>query len=264
MPPASCFLRRATWLALLLALAGPAHAALQDEIQVYDDSINDPKEVGLELHVNATPSSRVKPAYPGEVTSLHGLRLTGEFSYGVTPSFELGLYVPTVYDNNGDYKLAGLKARAKWMPLRPDKVNGGWFAGANVELAKVRYRYDEATTNSEVKLISGWRNKDWLLAGNLNFENAWTGPDARHRPELGIALKATREVAPGLAPGLEYYVGTGPIGHVAPANDQERVIYAVLDVDIKPFVFNVGIGRGLTDASDKWTLKAIFEIPLSR
>lgn len=29
------------------------------------------------------------------------------------------------------------------------------------------------------------------------------------------------------------------------------------------WVFNFGIGRGLTRATDRWTLKWIFEVPLS-
>ena len=35
-----------------------AAAALSDEIQVYTDDINAPREFGLELHVNTTPSGR--------------------------------------------------------------------------------------------------------------------------------------------------------------------------------------------------------------
>ena len=36
-----------------------------------------------------------------------------------------------------------------------------------------------------------------------------------------------------------------------------------IDVDMKPLVFNFGVGRGLTEASDKWTVKAIIEVPLN-
>jgi len=47
------FLAAAATLAAL-----PCRADLQDEIQVYDDAINSPRELGLELHVNTTPSGR--------------------------------------------------------------------------------------------------------------------------------------------------------------------------------------------------------------
>jgi hypothetical protein len=115
-----------------------------------------------------------------------------------------------------------------------------------------------------LKIIGGHRSKDWLLAGNLNFGASLAGAGAGSRPDLEVALKATRDVGHGLAPGLEVYVATGPVGRPVPADEQDRRVYAVLDVDRKPWVFNVGVGRGLTPASDKWTVKAIFEIPLGR
>ena len=34
-----------------------------------------------------------------------------------------------------------------------------------------------------------------------------------------------------------------------------------MDFDRKPLAFNVGVGRGMTGATDQWTVKAIFDIP---
>ena len=68
---------------------GTATAALSDEIQVYTDDINAPGEYGLELHVNTTPSGRTTPDYPGEAVPNHGLRITPEFSYGITKTWEV-------------------------------------------------------------------------------------------------------------------------------------------------------------------------------
>ena len=73
-----------------------AFAALPDEIQVYADDINKPGAAGLELHVNTTPKGTNRPAYPSEITTHHGLRVTPEFSYGLSHDFEAGLYLPTV------------------------------------------------------------------------------------------------------------------------------------------------------------------------
>jgi len=33
---------------------------------------------------------------------------------------------------------------------------------------------------------------------------------------------------------------------------------------MKPLAFNFGVGRGLTEASDKWTIKAIIEVPINQ
>src|ERR1700730_8127318 len=112
-----------------LALApGLACAALSDEIQVYDDDINTPREVGLELHVNATPKGRSAPDYPGEVVPNHGLRITPEFSYGLTKTWEAGLYIPTNREPSGDVSVAGAKLRLKWLPICPAADEAGWLA----------------------------------------------------------------------------------------------------------------------------------------
>jgi hypothetical protein len=40
------------------------------------------------------------------------------------------------------------------------------------------------------------------------------------------------------------------------------VLYFVVDFERKGFGVNFGIGRGLTNASDDWVIKAIVSIPL--
>ena len=134
---------------VLSACALPAHAVLPDEIQVYTGDINAPGELGLELHVNTTPSGIGAPGYPGEVTTPHGWRATAEFSYGLTPSLELGLYVPTTLTRENTFYVTGPKVRMKWMPVRP--VDGvGNFAGINVELAHVAGRFEASQNAAEL------------------------------------------------------------------------------------------------------------------
>ena len=94
-----------------------AHAALSDEIQVYTDDINAPGEFGLELHVNTTPRGRSTPDYRGEVVPNHGLRVTPEFSYGLTETWEAGLYIPTNRESSGNFSIAGAKLRLKGQPI---------------------------------------------------------------------------------------------------------------------------------------------------
>jgi hypothetical protein len=60
--------------------------------------------------------------------------------------------------------------------------------------------------------------------------------------------------------GFEYYVDAGPLRHRLPANQQSRVLYFAWDGKIGKSEINVGIGRGFTDASDRWVLKTIYEI----
>lgn len=257
--------KNVTLLALALAAtlaSAPCRADLQDEIQVYDDSINQPHEFGLELHVNTTPTGRGFPNYPGEVPPLHALRMTPEFSWGLTRTLELGLYTPTVVRPDGHFDLAGGKLRAKWIPLQP-QGGVGPFAGVNFELSRLAHRYSESQNTLETRFIGGWRNADWLLAVNPTF-GFNLSPGYRGAPDFDLQLKVARKMLPGIAGGVEVYSGMLQAGHQLPWQQQDNRIFLALDVDRKPWVFNFGVGYGLTQAADKWTIKAIFEVPVHR
>ena len=73
----------------------------QDEIQVYDNSIDKQGEWGLELNVNSKPSGRSVPDYPGEVPPAHALPSTPELSYGLGHGVETGLYLPSIVNAEG-------------------------------------------------------------------------------------------------------------------------------------------------------------------
>jgi hypothetical protein len=245
---------------LLFLVVASAHAALQDEIQVYTDEINTPGEHGLELHVNSTPSGIGTPSYPGEVTSLHGLRLTPEFSLGLTRTIEVGLYVPTAYSAGGSVHAPGLKARLKWLPMQPQEF-GGFFAGVNFEYSQINQRFAASPRAGEMRNILGWRNDDWLLAINPIFGFAYS-PGVPHTPGLEIATKVNRKIRDGLSLGWERYNERGPYNQSLPYQQQMLVNYVVADFEVRGFDVNLGVGKGQTTASDKWTFKAIIGIPL--
>ena len=246
--------------ALLLFSAAPA-SAINDEIQVYTDDINKPGEFGLELHMNTTPAGRSTPDYPGDSIPRHGFRLTPEFSYGLTSDFEAGLYLPTVRDADGSFSASGLKLRLKWLPVKPAEDNPGWYAGINWEVARVDKRYSDSPMTAEMRMIGGFRADKWLLG--INPILSWDlSPGYRNGgPDAVLGFKAAHDVREGIALGVEYYTGVGKLTHPLPHSLQEHTIYAVLDFDRKPFVFNFGVGRGLTGATDQWTVKAIVDVP---
>lgn len=250
------------WSLFALAMPLAASAALPDEIQVYTSDINKPGEFGIEVHVNTTPSGRSMPSFPGEITTPHRWRFTPEFSYGLAPSVELGLYTPFVFGKGGTNKFAGPKVRVKWMPLRVDEEDRGAFAGVNVEYAWIDKSLEQATQGIEVRPIIGWRNEEWLVAANpiLGFDRA--GPEKSGTPSFDPAVKVGRTVAKGVMAGLEYYGGYGRVNQFAPRSEREHALFLALDVDREPFVVNFGIGRGLNRNTDKWTVKLIFEVPL--
>jgi len=232
-----------------------------DEIQVYTDDINKPGEFGLELHVNTTPKGRSIPRYPGEITPQHGLRFTPEFSYGLTRELEAGLYLPYARDAEGAIRFAGPKLRLKWLPLRPEEGNQGWFMGANLEYGLVAAAFEQSSRSLELRPILGYRGREWLFAANPILGWDLAGPDRDGKPDFSPSAKVARNLAAGIALGVEYYAGLGKLNNILPHVEQSHTLYFALDYDRKPWVFNVGIGRGLTGATDRWTLKTIIELP---
>jgi len=260
LPGQSC--GRLVLAAGLMFVCASARAVLIDEIQVYTDDLRDPGEFGLELHLNTTPSGRSVPDYPGEITPQHGVRLTPEFSYGVAPSVELGFYLPTDRNPGAGPYLAGVKPRVKWLPLHPAHNEAGWFAGANLELSAVAQRFEQGRYALELRPIIGWRSHGWLLAGNPVLGKELGGPRGAEAPDFAPSMKIGRTVMSGVQLGLEYYADLGPVSGILPAPQQSHALFLALDFDREPWAFNFGVGHGLNDATDAWTVKFIFEVPL--
>jgi len=257
------YLILATNLALALPLLhASAHAALPDEIQVYVDDLNDPGQLGLQEHINTTPVGDSDPDYPGESLARHGTRFTSEFAYGLTRDLEAGAYLPLVMESAGDTRLAGLKLRLKWVPLKPAQDGAGVFAGLNGELSQVGYRFDDHRRAFELRPILGWRDAQWLLAANPVLEFALAGPDKNQAPGFSPQFKVARTVASGLAAGVEYYADLGSISNFDPYSEQKHTLYLAVDIDRKPWNVNFGVGRGFTASTDRLTVKMIINIPL--
>ncbi len=248
---------------LLMLVCSAAHADIKDEIQVYADDINAAGQFHLELHINTTPKGRSAADYPGEITPLHALRINPEFSYGLSKTVELGLYIPTVLQSSGDYGIAGTKLRLKWLPIQPGD-HGGWFAGENFEFSTLAKKYSKSRLALELRTITGWRNRDWLIAFNPIIDYDLSPATDRRNPDFNIGLKLSRRIFNGVQIGPEYYSDFGHVRHFEPYSRQDNTLYLVADIDRGPLPFQIGVGRGLTAASDYWTVKAILEIPFDQ
>jgi hypothetical protein len=247
-------------LLVISVMVNPVKASLLDEIQVYTDDINAAGETGLELHINTTPKGIDAPSYPGELTNNHGFRLTPEFSLGLSPTTELGLYLPTTRANDGNWYLAGAKVRFKWLPIQASE-HSGWFAGVNFELGQLKQVFSQSTRAVEVRNIIGWKDEKWLLAVNPILGWDVSPGYVHHSPDLTMAYKISRKVTDQQALGVEYYNGRGRMNDPLAPSLQNNQVFLVLDHEGKPFNFNFGIGKGQTQVSDSWTIKGIIEVP---
>lgn len=81
-------------------------------------------------------------------------------------------------------------------------------------------------------------------------------------PDFRLNFKIAREINDEWALGFEHYADFGRINKIPNSSQQDHVFYLVADFERKDFGVNFGIGRGLTNASDDWVVKAIVSIPL--
>lgn len=244
-------------LALLVLTAGTA-AAAPEEIQVYMNEMGKPGEFGLDVHANYVLSGAREPDYPGAQLSRHSLRVTPEFSYGLSPSLELGAYVLASRDGDGRYDIGGEKLRLKFIPTPPD---GPLFYGANLEIGRVGRRFDENPWNGELKGILGYRGSRWTAAVNVNIDFKVSGP-APAPTTIGLASKLGYAISGKTTAGLESYNELGEARRLGNVGRRPHTTYAVVDTSMKGWDLNLGIGRGNRQASDRWVLKAIIGVPV--
>lgn len=222
------------------------------------DEINAPKKFGLDIHTNYVLSSRRLLDYIGEQAPMHVLRVTPEFSYGLTANWELGGYILVSRTSNNNTSIDGEKIRLKY--LASQEPGQAYFWGANLEVGRVAHRIDENPWNAELKAMFGFHGDRWTLATNANIGWKISGPAASpagFRLDSKIAYKTDH----GFEVGLESYNEFGPIKNMGHLNQQSQTLFAVLDINVRGWDLNLGIGRGMTSASDRWILKTIVNVP---
>ncbi|HEY6868763.1 MAG TPA: hypothetical protein VI199_03300 [Novosphingobium sp.] len=244
--------------AALLLGAAPARAA-DEEIQVYMDELGARGEVGLDLHVNDVLRGQPGADWPGGEAALHRWRLTPEWSLGLGGGFEAGAYLPlTTITPDGVVRAGGVKGRLKWVaPHRPT----GAFWGANLEIGRVGYRLDQNPWNGELKLIGGWRNDHWELAGNLNYDFKIAGP-VPAPSSLELATKVDYRVAPQVKIGIESYNGLGEVRDLGRLGASDQATYLTVDTMLGGFDIDAGIGKGYGASADATVLKFVIGVPL--
>ena len=248
--------------AILLGVLLPGEArGADEEIQVYMDEMNPAGGYGLDVHLNYVPEGR--PAnfdWLGQEASQRRLRVTPEWSYGLTSWLELGAYLPLMeIDARQGLEIGGIKGRIKF--IAPHKQGSHFFWGFNYELGRVRRRINVNPWNSEIKAIAGWRQGKVTLAGNVNFDFVVSGP--RPGPAtFQLATKAAYELTPGFSVGLENYNDLGNTHRLRLNRHGDHMTFVTIDKAFGRFDLNLGVGRGYGAPEDKWVVKAIVGIPI--
>lgn len=242
------------WMAatLFILLTGPVQAFAQaDEIQVYDGGLAPLGTFNLTLHNNFTPDGLKIPEFAGAVLANKSFNGVPEFALGVTPWFEAGLYLPLYSrDAKAGWGLDGFKLRALFAVPGADERT--FVYGANFEFSYNARRWDSTRVTSEVRPIIGWHLKPVDIIFNPILDTAYDGvKNFVFAPSTRVAYNFPS----GVAVAVEEYSDYGPLRRLHSVSEQAHQVYWVVDAVIKGWDVEAGIGAGLTNGSDKLTLK---------
>lgn len=248
-------------VAVLCLLCGAPRAFAQaDEIQVYDGGLAPPGIFNLTWHNNFTPHGIALPAFGGAVVADRSWNGVPEWAYGVTRWFEAGLYMPLyTHDKHSGWGFDGFKLRTLFAVPNADERT--FFYGSNFEFSYNARRWDQTRFTSEIRPIIGWHLPPIDVIINPIFDTAYDGvKNLEFVPASRIAYNAS----PHWAIALEEYADYGRIRKFAAGGDQVHQLYTVLNRIGGPFDLEAGVGFGLTDASDRLTLKLILSRDLNK
>lgn len=245
-------------VAAVLACWPASALASPEEIQVYMDELNQPGEIGLDIHNNYVLSGDSSTDYSAQRQSRHQYRITPEFSLGLSHHFELGAYLPlAAIDDHGRFSIDGAKLRLKYLG---SSSGNRWFWGGNFELGRVRYALDQNPWNAELKGIGGVHAGRWTVAANANLDFKVSGPESAPA-SLELATKINFAVSKGFALGVENYTGMGELRQFGRFGSSEQSTYVTADTHIGKWDLNLGVGHGYGANPDRWIAKAIVSVP---
>lgn len=240
------------------ASMAPALRAQTDEIQVYTGELAEVGEFTLTWHNNYTPDGARSPAYPGAVISNHSLNGVPEYAYGATEWLELGMYLPVYTVTQGHVLTESAKLRMLFAV--PDADKKAFFYGINFELSHNAHRWEESRTSGEIRPIIGVRSGPWDFIFNPILDTAF---DGLSHLDFQPATRLAYNISNLHAVAIEHYTDLGEVHHLLPASEQHQSLFLVYDFKGKTGV-EFGVGHGLNDATDKWTVKLMFDWSLGK
>lgn len=252
---------RPEWMAalcvvLLATSAGRASAQNLFEVQVFPDEILKRGETEVEFHSVVMPSGTRLPDRMLDRSS--HVHLSFELSHGWSDRFETGVFLetsPSIDDEHAAF--TGFHFRPKYRFSEWQRFP--FHVSVSAEYAFVKQPGDLAFRQAlALTPIFERHLRAFELSLNPAFEFALNGPDAGDSPVFEPSAKAASRVSSTVWVGVEYYAETGPIKHFEPLAEQHHLLFPTVDVrSPSGWDLNVGVGRGLTGASEHWVLKLI-------
>lgn len=241
----------------LLALASASRANAQDlyEIQVYPYLTVPAGRTMVEVHSNyfASGTTEAGPEFPLH----HQSHATLEVTHGFTNYFECAGYFVTAAHVPGEgSRVVGWRIRPRFR--FPETPNLFFDISVSFEVGFQQAEFEANTRTLEIRPILEHEQGRFYLSINPVLGKALKGPDSDETFDFEPSVKAAWNVTRIIAAGVEYYGATGAITDFEPRQDQRHMIFPTIDVEVSPdWELNFGVGRGVTDASQRWVIKSI-------
>jgi hypothetical protein len=243
-------------IAVMLGLApAPAWAQGNFEIQVYGSELTAPGQTMVELHSN-TAVKGTTSTEDGILRTQGAFHETLEITYGFTSWFETGFYLFTSIQPESGWEWVGDHIRPRVRV--PESWHWPVGVGLSMEFGYQQRDFSTDTWTWEIRPIVDQKIGRWYWAFNPAVEKSLKGDNAGKGFSFTPAAKVSYDITSRIAAGLEYYGDLGQISHIDPPSEQQHMIFPVLDIDLGPrWELNVGVGVGLTPATDRLIVKVI-------
>lgn len=244
--------------AFLLALAAYAPFAWCQgnyEVQVYGSELVAPGATMVELHSNLTARG-MRETVDGVLPTWHAVHETVEITHGFNEWFETGLYLFQSHQPGLGWQWVGTHLRPRFsVPARYGLPVG---LSLSNEIGYQRPNFSGDTWTWEIRPIVDKKLGRWYASFNPTLDRSFHGPEASHGFGFSPNLKVSYDVTKRVAAGLEYYGSYGPVFGWDPLREQQQMFLPAVDVDFGPrWEFNLGVGWGVTQATDRLLIKMI-------
>lgn len=236
----------AVLLAVAIAAPEPARAFVYEEFEVFAPPRGPAGGFEVDQHLNYGLRGRLRPGEPGALATQGGTYLNTEISYGVAPWYALSLEIPAAITRDGRLHPGGFKLRN----LFALSGTPAWSTGVLVEIQRQPRGFLPNPWGVALSPLVAWRDGRWGVVANAGFGVSFgaRGSDSRFAPAARVSYAA----AEGITLGAEYYGELGRVERWERLPGQAHQVLAVAEIELGAVGVRVGVGRGLTPASDRW------------
>jgi len=246
---------RLLFVVVLLLAYHLNHAQDNYEIQVYGSQTQLPKSSIFELHSNYTFSGE-KNTVDGVLPSHHALHETLEITTGITPIFEIGVYLFTAWLPDHGYQVVGTHLRPRVMA--PKKWDWPVGVSLSMEVGYQKPEYSASTWSLEIRPIVDKQWDKFYISFNPTLGISLKSQYDKSTPTFEPNLKLMYSFFKNAGFGVEYYGNVGYVNDLNEFPQQEDAIFITYDLlNNAKWELNVGAGFGVTSATDPFVFKVL-------